>query len=143
MFSKSRLLSKHKYSPFPTSLIFGTPFSAVSKKEVKVPKPTLCATYEDSKPRLAMFLMDNLYDSCTYLTFPKTHRRKLHSTNVLERFNKEIKRRTKVIGAFPNKWSILVPFAIDTNAKWLERNYVPFDNLAQCQKAEDEFTEIF
>ena len=92
----------------------------------------MIATYEDSKPRLAKFLMENLYDSCTYLTFPKTHWRKLHSTNVLERFNKEIKRRTKVIGAFPNEGSImrlLVPLAIDTNAKWLERNYVSFDNL--------------
>jgi transposase-like protein len=106
----------------------------------------MIATYEDSKPRLAKFLMDNLYDSCTYLTFPKTHWRKLHSTNVLERFNKEIKRRTKVIGAFPNEGSILrllVPLAIDTNAKWLSRNYVSFDNSVQCQKAEDEFTEIF
>ena len=106
----------------------------------------MIASYEDSKPRLAKFLMDNLYDSCTYLTFPKTHWRKLHSTNVLERFNKEIKRRTKVIGAFPNEGSILrllVPLAIDTNAKWLSRNYVSFDNSVQCQKAEDEFTEIF
>lgn len=106
----------------------------------------MIATYEDSKPRLAKFLMENLYDSCTYLTFPKTHWRKLHSTNVLERFNKEIKRRTKVIGAFPNEGSILrllVPLAIDTNAKWLGRNYVSFENLVQCHKAEDEFTEIF
>jgi len=106
----------------------------------------MIATYEDSKPRLAKFLMDNLYDSCTYLAFPSTHWKKLHSTNVLERFNKEIKRRTKVIGAFPNEGSILrllVPLAIDTNAKWLGRNYISFDNLVQCQKAEDEFTEIF
>ena len=106
----------------------------------------MIANYEDTKPRLAKFLMDNLYDSCTYLTFPSTHWRKLHSTNILERFNKEIKRRTKVIGAFPNEGSImrlLVPLAIDTNAKWLSRNYVSFDNLVQCQKAENEFTEIF
>jgi hypothetical protein len=51
-----------------------------------------------------------------------------------------------VIGAFPNEGSILrllVPLAIDTNAKWLERNYVSFDNLVQSQKAEDEFKEIF
>ncbi len=98
----------------------------------------MIATYEDSKPRLAKFLMDNLHDSCTYLTFPSTHWRKLHSTNVLERLNKEIKRRTKVIGAFPNEGSImrlLVPLAIDTNAKWLSRNYISFDNLVQCQKS--------
>lgn len=89
---------------------------------------------------------NNLYDSCTYLSFPKSHRRKIHSTNVLERFNKEIKRRTKVIGAFPNDGSVLrllVPLAIDTNAKWLVRNYVNWNNLVQYEKAEDEFTEIF
>jgi transposase-like protein len=106
----------------------------------------MIATYEDTKPRLAKFLMDNLYDACTFLTFPKTHRRKIHSTNVLERFNKEIKRRTKVIGAFPNDGSVLrllVPLAIDTNANWLNRKYVDWDNLLKLQKADDEFTEIF
>ena len=81
-----------------------------------------------------------------FLTFPKTHRRKIHSTNILERFNKEIKRRTKVIGAFPNDGSVLrllVPLAIETNAKWLTRKYVNWDNLVQLQKAEDEIAEIF
>ncbi|MCF6331099.1 MAG: IS256 family transposase [Sulfurimonas sp.] len=117
-----------------------------SFEEATVAANGMIATYEDSKPRLAKFLMDNLYDSCTYLTFPSTHWRQLHSTNIVERFNKEIKRRTKVIGAFPNEGSILrllVPLAIDTNAKWLGRNYVSWDNLVKCQKAEDEFTEIF
>jgi len=106
----------------------------------------MIATYEDTRPKLAKFLMDNLYDACTFLTFPKTHRRKIHSTNVLERFNKEIKRRTRVIGAFPNDGSVLrllIPLAIDTNAKWLTRKYVNWDNLVQLQKAEDEITEIF
>lgn len=106
----------------------------------------MIANYENSKPKIAEFLMNNIYDSCTYLTFPKTHWRKLHSTNVLERFNKEIKRRTKVIGAFLSDGSILrllVPLAIETNANWLKRNYVSFENAVQCQKAEDEITEIF
>jgi len=91
----------------------------------------MIASYEDTKPKIAEFLMNNLYDSCTYMTFPKTHWRKLHSTNVLERFNKEIKRRTKVIGAFPSDGSILrllIPLAIETNAKWISRNYVSLEN---------------
>ena len=107
---------------------------------------SLIATYEDKNLKLAEFFMNNLYDACTYLSFPKTHRRKIHSTNVLERFNKEVKRRTRVIGAFPNDGSILrllVPLAIDTNAKWLARSYVNWENLKQNKKAEDEFTELF
>ena len=42
---------------------------------------------------------DSLY---SYTSFPKAHQRKLHTNNVTERFNKELKRRTKKIGAFPN-----------------------------------------
>jgi len=41
------------------------------------------------------------------LHFPAEHRRQLHSTNTLERLNKEIKRRTDVIGIFPNEQAVL------------------------------------
>ena len=82
----------------------------------------------------------------TFLAFPKSHHRKIHSTNLIERFNKEIKRRTKVIGAFPGDVSamrIIVPLAIDTNAKWMERKYVSWEDSEQENKVDDEFTEIF
>ena len=65
---------------------------------------------------------------------------------MLERFNKEVKRRTKVIGAFPAENSILrllVPLAVSTNAKWLDRRYVSWENLKQTEGAEEEFTENF
>jgi transposase-like protein len=41
------------------------------------------------------------------MTFPPQHRTKLHSTNPLERLNGEIKRRTEVVGIFPNEASIV------------------------------------
>jgi transposase-like protein len=106
----------------------------------------MIATYEEKFPRLAKYLTDNLGDMMTFLAFPKRHHRKIHSTNLVERFNKEVKRRTKVIGAFPSEGSVLrllVPLAIDTNAKWMDRKYVSWENLEHKSEVEEEFTEIF
>ena len=66
----------------------------------------------------------------------------IHSTNLVERFNKGIKRRTKVVGAFPNENSVLrllVPLAVDTNAKWLERKYVSWEDLEQDSEIFEDF----
>ncbi len=111
----------------------------------------MIANYEEKHPRLAKYLNDNLGDIMSFLAFPKAHRKKIHSTNVLERFNKEIKRRTKVVGAFPNENSVLrllVPLAVETNANWLDRKYVSWDNLDSVQSDssltdQNEFTENF
>ena len=95
---------------------------------------------------MVVYLERNLADVMTFLTFPKEHHRKIHSSNVLERFNKEVKRRTKVIGAFPSENSVLrllVPLAVDTNAKWLDRRYVSWEDLKHTGGAEEEFTENY
>lgn len=106
----------------------------------------MMAHYEEKMPRLTKFLRDNLGDTITFLAFPKRHHRKIHSTNGLERFNKEVKRRTKVVGAFPSEGSalrLLVPLAVDTNAKWLDRKYVSWENMEHDNDVEEEFTENF
>ncbi|MCL4453634.1 MAG: IS256 family transposase [Candidatus Thermoplasmatota archaeon] len=67
---------------------------------------------------------DPLY---SYISFPKSHQRKLHTNNVTERFNKELKRRTRKIGAFPDSDSLLrlvVSIAMDINEEWLLRKYI-------------------
>jgi len=46
-------------------------------------------------------------DVLAYMNFPAQHRTKLHSTNPLERLNKEVKRRADVVGIFPNEESII------------------------------------
>lgn len=45
-------------------------------------------------------------DVLAYMSFPAAHRPKLHSTNPIERVNGEIKRRTEVVGTFPNEAAI-------------------------------------
>jgi transposase-like protein len=58
-------------------------------------------------PRLAHLLDQAEEDVLAYLTFPAAHRAKLHSTDPLKRLNSEIKRRTEVIGVFPNEAALV------------------------------------
>src|ERR1700739_4815644 len=57
-------------------------------------------------PKLAALMDDSEHDVLAYMIFPGQHRTKLHSTNPLERLNKEVKRRAYVVGIFPNQASI-------------------------------------
>lgn len=57
-------------------------------------------------PKLAALMDEAEDDVLAYMTFPKEHRTKIHSTNPIERLNGEIKRRTEAVGIFPNEEAI-------------------------------------
>jgi putative transposase len=57
-------------------------------------------------PKLAELMDAAEHDVLAYMDFPREHRAKLHSTNPIERLNGEIKRRTDVVGIFPNEAAI-------------------------------------
>jgi putative transposase len=58
-------------------------------------------------PAVAKLLLDAEADLLAHFSFPETHRRQIRSTNPLERLNKEIKRRTAVVGIFPNRAAVI------------------------------------
>lgn len=67
----------------------------------------LVKKYAATAPKLAAWLEANVPEALTVLQLPAAHRRKLRTTNMLERVNKEIKRRTRVATLFPNEASAL------------------------------------
>lgn len=84
-------------------------------------------------PKLAA-LMDNAeHDVLAFMSFPKAHRTQIHSTNPLERLNAEIKRRTDVVGIFPNDASItrlVGALLLEQNDEWsLQRRYMQLEGL--------------
>jgi len=65
------------------------------------------ARLEPSYPDAARLLREAEQDILAYKDFPLAHWRRIHSTNPLERVNKEIRRRTRVIGIFPDRSATL------------------------------------
>jgi len=67
----------------------------------------LSGELEKSYPKLSALIDDGIDDVLTYLQFPEAHHRKIHSTNLIERLNREIKRRARAVSLFPNDQAIL------------------------------------
>ena len=70
-----------------------------------------------------------------YMTFPKEHRAKLHSINPIERINGEIKRRTDVVGIFPNDEAIVRlvgALLLEQNDEWAVQRarYITLETMA-------------
>ena len=86
-------------------------------------------------PKLATLIDDSETDVLSYLDFPEPHRSKLHSTNPLERLNKEVKRRADVVGIFPNEAAIIRLIGavlLEQNDEWqLQHRYMQVEVMAE------------
>ncbi len=86
-------------------------------------------------PRLAALMDDAEPDVLAYMSYPVQHRAKLHSTSPLERLNGEIKRRTEVVGIFPNADAItrlVSALLLEQNDEWAVQRarYMTLETMA-------------
>ncbi len=91
--------------------------------------------YINKFPEAIEVLMEGLEDSLQFYHFPDIDKRKISSTNVLERINKEVRRRTKVISIFPSRESyirLIGSYLMEYTEDWeVERCYISPDKLQQ------------
>ncbi|MBX4990814.1 transposase-like protein [Rhizobium binae] len=89
-------------------------------------------------PRLTGWVEETIEQTLTFLRLPRTHHKHLKSTNMLERLNEEIRRRTYVVRIFPNADSCLRlvrALAVETHENWMEANrYINMDDLREHKK---------
>ena len=93
-------------------------------------------------PKLAEAMEEAENDVLAYMDFPAAHRVKLHSTNGLERLNKEVKRRADVVGIFPNEASIVRlvgAVLLEANDEWqLQHSYLSIEAFASVDTVDEE-----
>ena len=82
-------------------------FNASSRAEAERQIKLLAQKYAEKAPKLADWIEENIPDGLTVFDLPEAHRRRIRTTNPLERLNREIKCRTRVATLFPNEASLL------------------------------------
>ncbi|RVL11855.1 IS256-like element ISRm5 family transposase, partial [Sinorhizobium meliloti] len=89
-------------------------------------------------PRLTSWVEETIEQTLTFFRLPRQHHKHLKSTNMLERLNEEIRRRTYVVRIFPNTESCLRlvrALAVETHENWMEANrYINMDDLREHKK---------
>jgi putative transposase len=93
--------------------------------------------YGKSYPKAVAVFEAGIEDALTYLRYPGSHHARLRSTNMLERLFKEVKRRTRVVGIFPNETSastLATEIALRSSEEWALRRYLTMDALEALGK---------
>jgi transposase-like protein len=127
------------------SAFIGTAFAQDDAQKARTQWRNVADQLRPKVPKLAG-LMDNAEtDVLAYMNFPAAHRTKLHSTNPIERLNGEIKRRTEVVGIFPNEAAIMRlvgAILLEQNDEWAVQRarYMTLESVAPL--SDDPFVKL-
>ena len=112
----------------------GTAFAEADAPGAKAQWRQVADQLRSRVPKLAALMDSAEEDVLAFMSYPKEHRAKIHSTNPLERLNGEIKRRTDVVGIFPNEAAairLVGAILLEQNDEWaVQRRYMSLEGLA-------------
>jgi putative transposase len=120
-----------------------TIFAQPTSQEVADQLDKVAAMLQPKFPVVAAMLTDAREDLTAFTAFPVAHWRKLWSTNPLERLNKEVKRRTNVVGIFPDDAAVLRlagAVLLEAHDEWqvAERRYLSEGSMAKLTQTKDD-----
>lgn len=125
-------VSKHAQGMVTAAVrtVFSQPDLATAKEQLA----RMAEMLQGKHPEVSRMLWEAEDDILAYMTFPEAHWRQIRSTNLLERLNREIARRTEVVGIFPNRAALLRLVAMvlqEQNDEWqVGRRYMSLEALS-------------
>ena len=134
-FMRNALAHAGKTQRRVVSAFVGTAFAQDDEAAARAQWRQVADQLRPRVPKLAGFMDAAETDVLAYMAFPKEHRTKLHSNNPIERLNGEIKRRTEIVGIFPNEQAIVRlvgAILLEQNDEWaVQRSrYMTVETLA-------------
>jgi len=116
-------------------------FAAASRESALFLAEELADRWRPSHPKVAEHLEEHVEECLACLAFPESHRRRIRTTNGLERLNQEIKRRTRVVRIFPNPEACLrlvTALAVEQSEEWVTgRRYLDMGELGEQRREEE------
>ncbi len=118
-------------------------FKVRRQKTAKALAEEFVELYGGRFPKAVSVFEAGIGDALTYLSYPGSHHARIRTTNMLERLFKEVKRRTRVVGVFPNERSaatLATEIVLRSSEQWALKRYLTMDALEAVEKSNPQFS---